>query len=179
MNLNHIGFLSKHIEEYTKKYQRIQKNLQNQRLNMDLILSKLIYVLQMIMQGFQFMGGPYGDISYYYNTSYQVMFTNQSQLSTLLSVKDKLKMPRSDDIMEFTKNKIFMNVKIKDPREDIVFPYIVKLLEKYDYYDQISISSFNHNYYNKIVEFNKNNKLGKKLSFGFLFDWGSDNKIFP
>ena len=29
----------------------------------------------------------------------------------------------------------------------------------------IFISSFNHKYYRKVVEFNQNNTLGKKLSF--------------
>ena len=124
-------------------------------------------------------GGGFGDIRHYYNASYKVMFTNWAQLSTLHTKRDNLKMPKLEDIMKLTKNKIFMNLEIKDPRVDIVFPYIIKLIEKYNYFDQISISSFNHNYYKKIVEYNNNNKLGKKLAFGFLYGGGSNSKHYP
>ena len=87
-------------------------------------------------------------------------------------------MPKLEDIIKLTKNKIFMNLEIKDPRVDLVFPYIIKLLKKYNYFDQISISSFNHNYYKKVYEFNKYNKLGKKLSFGFIIS-GGNSKYYP
>ena len=81
--------------------------------------------------------------------------------------------------MKLTKNKIFMNLEIKDWRVDQVFPKIIELIEKYDYFDQIAISSFNHRYYQKIVEFNQNNTYGKKLSFGFLYGGGSNSKNYP
>ena len=124
-------------------------------------------------------GGGFGDIKHYYHAPYKVMFTNWAQLSTLHTKRDNLKMPKLEDIMKLTKNKIFMNLEIKDPRVDIVFPYVIKLIEKYNYFDQISISSFNHNYYKKIVEYNNNNKLGKKLVFGFLYGRGSNSKQYP
>ena len=76
-------------------------------------------------------------------------------------------MPRLIDVLELTKNKIFMNLEIKDPRIDLVFPYIVKLIEDYDYFDQIALSSFHHGYYDKIEEYNKNHE--KKLVFGFIY----------
>ena len=82
-------------------------------------------------------------------------------------------MPKFEDIIKLTKNKIFMNIEIKDPRIDLVFSYLVNLLEKYNYFDQISISSYYHSYYNKIAEFNKNNTLGKILSFCFIYGGGN------
>ena len=121
---------------------------------------------------------PHGEIKHFYNRNYKVIYTNWSQLSTLYTRKGKLKMPKLEDIIKLTKNKIFMNLEIKDPRVDLVFPYIIKLLKKYNYFDQISISSFNHNYYKKVYEFNKYNKLGKKLSFGFIIS-GGNSKYYP
>ncbi len=82
-------------------------------------------------------------------------------------------MPRLRDVMELTKNKIFMNLEIKDPRADLVFPFIVKLIEEYNYFDQIAISSFYHEYYNKIEEYNNNNE--NKIVFGFLYHNGQQD----
>ena len=58
-----------------------------------------------------------------------------------------------------------MNLEIKDWRVDLVFPKVIELIEKYDYFDQIAISSFNHQYYQKIAAFNQNNALGKNFTF--------------
>ena len=85
----------------------------------------------------------------YQNTNYRVFLTNWTELSKLRTIRDNLPMPKLEDIMILAKNKIFINLEIKDPRIDIVFPYITNLIEKYDYFNQISLSSFNHNYYKK------------------------------
>ena len=113
-------------------------------------------------------GGFMGDISSSYNAHYKVINTNWDKLSKVRTKRGNFSMPRLDEIMELTKNKIFMTLEIKDPRCDLVFPEIIKLIVKYDYFDQIALSSFNHNYYNKVLEFNNNNKYGKKIVFGFL-----------
>ena len=109
----------------------------------------------------------------YQNTNYRVFLTNWTELSKLRTIRDNLPMPKLEDIMILAKNKIFINLEIKDPRIDIVFPYITNLIEKYDYFNQISLSSFNHNYYKKIVEYNQNNTFKNKLSFGFIYHEGS------
>ena len=51
------------------------------------------------------------------------------------------KIPLLEDIMEITKGKIFMNLEIKDVNEEI-WDKILELIEKYEYYDQIAICSF-------------------------------------
>ena len=56
----------------------------------------------------------------------------------------KYKMPLLEEIMKITKGKIFMNLEIKD-EQDEVWEKIEDLIEKYKYYDQISISSFQTN----------------------------------
>ena len=125
-------------------------------------------------------GGREGDLTHYYKkTRNKVIYTNWKKLSKLRTKKNKLKMPKLEDIMKLAKNKIFMNLEIKDPRVNLVFPYVIKLIEKYDYFNQISLSSFNHNYYKKIIEYNKNNKFGKKLSFGFLYGGRSNQTMYP
>ena len=76
-------------------------------------------------------------------------------------------MPKLRDVLYLIKDKIFMNLEIKDIRVDLVFPRIVKLIEKFDLFEQISLSSFEHNYYYKIQEYN--NKYNKSLVFGHLY----------
>ena len=125
-------------------------------------------------------GGREGDLTHYYKkTRNKVIYTNWKKLSKLRTKKNKLKMPKLEDIMKLAKNKIFMNLEIKDPRVDLVFPYVIKLIEKYDYFNQISLSSFNHNYYKKIVEYNQNNTFKKKLYFGFLYHGFDIIKEYP
>ncbi len=124
-------------------------------------------------------GGYMGDISGFFNSNYKVVNSSWDELSKTRTKQGNYSMPRLEDIMKLTKNKIFMNLEIKDWRVDQVFPKIIELLEKYDYFDQIAISSFNHRYYQKIVEFNQNNTYGKKLSFGFLYGGGSNSKNYP
>ena len=43
---------------------------------------------------------------------------------------------------------------------------IQELIEKYEYYDQISICSFNHKFYEKVEKYN--NEYNRKIVFGFL-----------
>ena len=112
-------------------------------------------------------GGDGGDLNGYYDHPGIVTELTWDELSTYRTIEDNLKMPRLIDVLELTKNKIFMNLEIKDPRIDLVFPYIVKLIEDYDYFDQIALSSFHHGYYDKIEEYNKNHE--KKLVFGFIY----------
>jgi len=65
-------------------------------------------------------------------------------------------MPRLEEKMELTKDKIFMNLEIKDLIIDKVFLEIVKLIENMITFDQISLSSIYHNYSLKVKEYNKN-----------------------
>ena len=112
-------------------------------------------------------GGDMGNLDGYYDHPGYVTDLTWDELSTYRTIEDNLKMPRLVDAMELTKNKIFMNLEIKDPRVDLVFPYIVELIEEYDFFDQIALSSFHHEYYPKIEEYNNNHE--KKLVFGFLY----------
>ena len=123
--------------------------------------------------------GYRGNIAGFYNANYSVVNSTWDELSKIRTKRGNNSMPRLDEIMKLTKNKIFMNLEIKDWRVDLVFPKVIELIEKYDYFDQIAISSFNHKYYRKVVEFNQNNTLGKKLSFGFIYGGGSNIRKYP
>jgi glycerophosphoryl diester phosphodiesterase len=113
-------------------------------------------------------GGSKGNLAGYYDHSGYVTELTWEELSTFRTIEDNLPMPRLIDVMELTKDKIFMNLEIKDDRVDLVFPEVVKLIENFDFFDQMAISSFHHAYYEKIVNYNK--EKGKELIFGFLYN---------
>lgn len=112
-------------------------------------------------------GGDGGNLEGYYDHTGNVKDLTWDELSTYRTIQDNLRMPRLIDVLELTKNKIFMNLEIKDPRTDLIFPYIIQLIEEYNFFDQIAISSFHHSYYDKIEEYNNNHD--NKIIFGFLY----------
>ena len=124
-------------------------------------------------------GGNNGDLEGYYDHPGLVTDLTWDELSTYRTIEDNLPMPRLIDMMELTKDKIFMNLEIKDPRVDLVFDRMTSLIEQYDFFDQIAISSFHHDYYNKIVEYNqgRGKELGKELIFGFLYGRNQQSKF--
>ena len=103
----------------------------------------------------------------FYNYSGEATNLTWKELSSYRTIRNNLKMPRLSDLFELTKNKVFINLEIKDPRIDKVFPKVIELIEKYDFFDQIALSSFHFGYYDKIEEYNKQNK--RNLTFGFLY----------
>ena len=74
--------------------------------------------------------------------------------------------PLLDEIMAITKDKIFMNLELKDDNIDDMWEKITELIEKHEYYNQISISSFKYRYYQKILDYNKEKDI--TIIFGFL-----------
>ena len=111
--------------------------------------------------------GEFGQLQNLYDHSGNIIETNWKDLSHYKTLADDLNMPTLKDVMELTKNKIFLNLEIKDPRVNLIWPFLVELIEKYKYYDQIALSSFFFDYYNKTKEYNS--KFNRNIPFGFLY----------
>ena len=86
--------------------------------------------------------GENGQLEGFYDYTGNITEIEWKKLSTFRTIIDNLKMPTLKDVFLLTKNKIFLNLEIKDPRVDLLWPKLTKLIEKYNYYDQIAISSF-------------------------------------
>ena len=114
-----------------------------------------------------------GNISQFYDHEGNIIDLTWDELSTYRTKRDNLKIPRLRDLFKLAKNKIFINLEIKDPRIDIAFPLIMNLIEEFDFFDQISLSSFRHGYYYKVLEYNKNNK--RNIVFGNLYGLGRND----
>ena len=111
--------------------------------------------------------GEKGEVSGYFDRPGNITNLTWEELSTYRTVSNNLKMAKLSDVMKLAKDKIFINLEIKDPRVNLIFPYITKLIEEYNFFDQISLSSFNHAYYYKVKEYNKKNN--RSLVFGFIY----------
>lgn len=111
--------------------------------------------------------GEFGNIEGYFDHPGNITNLTYNELTKFRTIQDNLIIARLTDVMKLAKNKIFMNLEIKDPRIDIVFPHIIALIEEYEFFDQITLSSFNHKYYLKVQEYNKNN--GQNIIFGFIY----------
>ena len=116
-----------------------------------------------------------GSLSNYYDHSGNVIDLSWDELSTYRTLKDNLTMPRLCDLIQIAKNKIFINLEIKDNRIDFVFKHLIKLIKKYDFFDQIMLSSLIFEYYNKIVEYNRFHR--KQLVFGFIYNKNKTNEF--
>ena len=111
--------------------------------------------------------GDFGELYGIYDTPGNITNLTLKEVSTYRTIRDRLKLPTLKEVLILTKNKIFLNIELKDPRIDLAFTETMKLIDKYDFFDQIYLSSFLHEYYDKVNEYNKNNN--KNIIFGFLY----------
>lgn len=81
--------------------------------------------------------------------------------------KDEQTVPTFNDVLDLCKNKIFINVELKDPNINETFTEVIKLIEEKKMINQIAISSFIHDYYDLILKYN--NEHDEKIEFGFLY----------
>lgn len=99
------------------------------------------------------------------------------ELSKLkLKGKDNQKVPTFNEVLNLCKNKIFINVEIKDPNTIETFREVIKLIEEKKMLNQIAISSFHHEYYDLIKKYNEEHK--EKIEFGFLYYDKNDKDDF-
>ena len=111
--------------------------------------------------------GDLGSLDQLFDHAGNVVDFTWKELSSIRTKKNKLKMPTLRETFELTKKKLFINLELKDPRIDLCFPRVMKLIEEFDFFGQISLSSFYHGYYDEVKKYNK--KHNKKLVFGFLY----------
>ena len=86
--------------------------------------------------------GDKGDLEPLYNERGNITDKTWKELSSYRTKYDDLKMPKLKDVLILAKNRIFLNLEIKDPRADLVWPRLIQLIEKYDFFEQIILSSF-------------------------------------
>jgi glycerophosphoryl diester phosphodiesterase len=156
---SHAGLNKEVFQNTLKSFSKaIEYNIESLETDVWLTIDKELVLVH---------GSLEGELGEYFDHSGNVMNLTWNELSKFRTVQDNLTMPKLSDALKLIKNKIFLNLEIKDPRIDLVFPYIIKEIEKYDFFEQISLSSLYHGYYEKIKEYNKNND--QNIVFGFVY----------
>ena len=115
-------------------------------------------------------GNDNGEISNYYNSKGLINKLSLKEIKKFRTLNGNLKMPTLEDVFKICKNKIFINIELKDLQFNETFNEVEKLIKKYNMFEQIQISSFHHEYYNIIKNYNEKQKINKKIEFGFLYD---------
>ena len=86
-----------------------------------------------------------------------------------LEMKDTTqKIPSLKEVLDLCKNKIFINIELKDTNINETFNQVINLIEEKKMINQIAISSFNIEYYDLISKYNSLNE--EKIEFGRIFN---------
>ena len=112
-------------------------------------------------------GGSDGELEDFTDHKGYITELYLEEIKKIKTVPGNEPIPTLEEVFILCKNIIFINIEIKDNRIDKVFPILIQLIEKYEMQNQIQISSFRHEYYDKIKEYNE--KHEKKIEFGFLY----------
>lgn len=152
--------VNQHFEENTllsfKK--AIEFNLDSIELDVWLTQDKIPVVLH---------GGDKGEIEDNTNGTGMIMNIPSASLSSIRTREMNQPIPTLEEVFQLCKDKIFINIEIKDPLIGESFDIVLKLVEKYQMKNQICISSFKHDYYDVI---RNSTRGGQMIEFGFLFD---------
>jgi len=116
-------------------------------------------------------GGDNGQLFEYMKNVDKNLVVNDITYDELSKLKfiedDNQKIPKFEEVLDLCKDKIFINIEMKDPNINETFAKVIELLEKKDMIKQIDISSFHHEYHNLVEKYNETHK--DKIEFGYLY----------
>jgi glycerophosphoryl diester phosphodiesterase len=81
--------------------------------------------------------------------------------------------PSLEQVLILCKDRIFVNIEIKDPQIVIATEKVIELITKLGCMNQIAISSFKLEYFNQIQRIQD----AKEIEFGFLYDTTEGQKV--
>ena len=128
-----------------------------------------------------FHGGDLGEVSHNFKVEDKTLLVNNTtfeEMRKLEFLKDsEQKIPTLEEVLDLCKNKIFLNIEIKDSQVEETFNIVIKLIEERKMLNQIDISSFVHDYHKEIVKYNKDHE--EKIEFGYLYYDQKDKEFIP
>lgn len=119
-------------------------------------------------------GGDDGQISSYYDHEGIITELTWDEIKKFRTKEGNQPMPRLDEVFDLIKDKVFINLEIKDNRVEKTFEIVSKLIEEKGVQGQMEISSFHHGYFDAIQNYNKGKKEEEQMVFGFLYDEGTN-----
>ena len=124
-------------------------------------------------------GGDEGQLAPHFKVEDKSLLVNNITFEEIRKLEYKKdpeqKIPTLEEVLDLCKDKIFLNIEIKDPNIEETFDKVVKLLEQKKMFNQIDISSFVHGYHPLIEKYKKEHE--EKIEFGYLY-YDQENKEF-
>ena len=91
-----------------------------------------------------------------------------SDIITKFKINDKGQtIPTLSEVLDQCKNKIFVNIELKDPNINDTFNRVIKLIERKQMINQIALNSYEYKYYDYVVQYNQFHK--NKIEYGINF----------
>ena len=104
-------------------------------------------------------GGDEGQLNPHFKVDDKTLLVNNITFEEIRKLEFKKdpeqKIPTLEEVLDLCKDKIFLNIEIKDSQIEETFNIVVKLIEKRKMFNQIDISSFVHGYYPLVEKYNK------------------------
>ena len=101
------------------------------------------------------------------NKKLKINNVTYSYIETINKENKGKEIPTLEEVLDLCKDKIFINIEIKDFQYELAFNIVINLLKKKNMFNQISISSLRHQYSKLIEEYNKKNKI--KIECGYIY----------
>jgi glycerophosphoryl diester phosphodiesterase len=120
-------------------------------------------------------GLPGGVIELEHDAEIKIGEVDSSELHKY-TLRNGEKIPTLAEVFDTTKDKICLNIEIKDTKIDIVEKALDLLIER-NMLEQINFSSFQHYHKDKLISELKRRNLADKVSFGYLMR--ITDKVFP
>lgn len=113
-----------------------------------------------------------GEISETINGAGIINELTYAELSQLKTTSKNLSVPTLQEVLHLCKDKIFINIEMKDTQFSECFEKVLNLINLNFMKNQVAISSFKHQYWE---EMKKTNEI-ENIEFGFLYDTTDDQK---
>jgi glycerophosphoryl diester phosphodiesterase len=113
-------------------------------------------------------GGQVGELEECTNGKGRVKDQTLSEILPVRTTDQDQPIPTLEEVLLLCKDKLFINIEIKDDRIETAFNKVIEVVEKHEMLNQIAISSFKHEYYDHIQRYNKSK--GVQIEFGFLYE---------
>jgi len=126
-------------------------------------------------------GGDEGQLCPHFKVNDKTLLVNDTtfeDMRKLEYIKDsEQKIPTLEEVLDLCKDKIFLNIEIKDHQVQETFDKVIELIEKKNMFNQIDISSFVHEYHDLVEKYNKEHE--QKIEFGYLYYDQRDKEFIP
>ena len=122
-------------------------------------------------------GGDFGELEEFTTGKGNIKETTLAELAAIKTKEAEQPIPTLDEVFALCKDKMFINIELKDDRIELTFNAVIALAEKHSMIDQIAFSSFKHDYYTCVKQYAEAKHV--ELEFGFLYERIGNPKYRP